>query len=182
MQKKELKKSTRHLTVLVLCAILSALSILFGKYLAINLGDTIRISFENLPILMAGLYFGPSAGAAVGVVADLVGCFLVGYSINPIITLAAAVMGLWAGFVGICLKKDSFKRVFLTVFPAHIIGSLTIKTVGLWIYYQMPFWATLGLRAVTYLLVSVLEIALLYLLSKNRAFSEQIRSLGRTSK
>ena len=76
-----------------ICAILAAFSIILGKYLAINVGENFRFSMENLPILLAGLYLGPLAGAIVGAVADLVGCLLVGYAINPIITLGAVSIG-----------------------------------------------------------------------------------------
>ena len=68
---------------LVVCAFLVALSIVCGKFLAIPVGEILRFSFENLPILFAGLAFGPVAGALVGVCADLLGCVLRGYAINP---------------------------------------------------------------------------------------------------
>ena len=70
------------LTLTVMLTMLSAMSIVLGKLLAVNLGEVLRLSFENLPIIFAGLAFGPLAGAAVGLVADTVGCLLVGYAIN----------------------------------------------------------------------------------------------------
>ena len=84
----------RVLRVTVFSALLAAISIVCGKYLAFNMGDFLRFSFENLPIIFAGMAFGPLIGALVGVVADLVGCLLVGYAINPIITVGAAAIGL----------------------------------------------------------------------------------------
>ena len=62
--------------VMVVSALLIALSIIFGKFLKIPIGDSLRISFENTPILMAGIFFGPIVGMAVGVCADIIGCFL----------------------------------------------------------------------------------------------------------
>ena len=49
-------------------AMLAAISIICGKYLAIRGGDILRFSFENLPIIFAGVAFGPVAGALVGIV------------------------------------------------------------------------------------------------------------------
>ena len=65
--------------VLVLAALLIAISIV-GKSLRVDFFSVIRISAETLPILMAGIFFGPFIGAAVGAGADLIGCFVTGRS------------------------------------------------------------------------------------------------------
>ena len=49
---------------MVASAFLVAISIVCGKYLAIRGGDVLRFSFENLPILLAGIAFGPLVGLA----------------------------------------------------------------------------------------------------------------------
>lgn len=171
------KNSQKHPNIqsIALCAILSALSILMGKYLAINIGESIRLSFENLPILIAGFYLGPLAGAAVGIVADLVGCLLVGYSINPIITLGAAAIGTLSGISGTFQCKSRFKKALITVISAHVIGSVLIKTVGLVIFYKMPFLATLGWRALTYVIIAIPETVLMLALTGSRAISIQMK-------
>lgn len=181
MKQKNVAKSPLSITVLVTCAIFSALSILLGKYLAVNLGETIRISFENLPIILAGFYLGPLFGASVGAVADLVGCILVGYSINPIITLGAALIGFTSGFVArLSIKKD-LTKVILAVFCPHIIGSLFIKTIGLSLFYKMPFFATLAGRAATYSIVFVLESVLFFALKRHKAFANQMNKIRKNS-
>ena len=58
-----------------------------------------RFSFENTPIIFAGMIFGPIVEALVGTVADLVGCVMVAYEINPLVTLGAALIGLISGIV-----------------------------------------------------------------------------------
>ena len=64
MQKKDSELLIfKSLTVLVISAFLAAISIVCGKYLAIRGGDVMRFSFENMPILMAGMLFGPVIGA-----------------------------------------------------------------------------------------------------------------------
>ena len=70
---------------MIMMALFIALSIVLGKQLSFTAGP-FRISFENLTVLMAGIFFGPLAGLTVGACADLFGCLLVGYAINPIIT------------------------------------------------------------------------------------------------
>ena len=55
--------------LLVRLALLAALSAVL-KLAQVPVGnDFLRISFENLPILLAGYLFGPFAGGAVGVAA-----------------------------------------------------------------------------------------------------------------
>ena len=90
-----MKKRKISLDLKILCqlAMLIAISIVAGKYLAIGIGEVLRFSLENLPIIFAGIAFGPIAGILVGVAADLIGCLLVGYTINPIVTIGAAVIG-----------------------------------------------------------------------------------------
>ena len=106
MQKKDSELLIfKSLTVLVISAFLAAISIVCGKYLAIRGGDVMRFSFENMPILMAGMLFGPVIGAVVGVVADLIGCVMVGYTINPVVTAGAAAIGFVGGVCYYILGK-----------------------------------------------------------------------------
>ena len=101
MQKMKKLPVFGSLQGLCFAGILAAMSIILGKFLQIPnpFQDFIRISFENLPIIIAGFSLGPIAGALVGTVADLIGCVLYGYSINPIITVGAASVGLVAGVI-----------------------------------------------------------------------------------
>ncbi len=173
--------SQKKIVLLCISAFLSALSIVLGKYLAINLGDTIRLSFENLPILFAGLYFGPIMGICVGVTADLVGCVLVGFTINPIITLGAALIGFTAGICKKLMKQDILSIVF-SVLLAHLFGSVITKTIGLFVFYKMPFFATLGLRSLTYLCISLCEILILCFLSKSSALTNETQKILKKGK
>ena len=99
----------------VAMALFIALSIIFGKFLAFNITSSLRISFENLPILFAGIIFGPISGGVVGLVADITGCIAVGYSINPLITLGAVSVGFVSGVLSRFLIKDN-KRNYFRVF------------------------------------------------------------------
>lgn len=160
--------------VMAMSAVLAAMSIVCGKYLAFGVGQVLRFSFENLPILVSGILFGPLVGAAVGVAADLIGCVLVGYAINPILTVGAAVIGLLGGF---CYRLSGNLpeaiRVLLSVGLAHLVGSIVIKTIGLAAFYDMPIGVLLLWRGLNYLIVGSVEYALIYLIMKNKA----IRSL-----
>lgn len=161
--------------VLAMAAVLVAMSIVCGKYLAIRGGDILRFSFENLPILLAGMLFGPVIGAVCGIAADLIGCFLVGYAINPMITLGAAVIGFSAGLLyRIGFKWSHGLRVLAAVGISHLIGSVGIKTFGLAAFYDLPFGVLLLWRLLNYAIIGTMEYLLLYGILKNKA----IRSLS----
>ena len=92
---KSTKNSTRTLTVL---ALLIAMSIVFSRVLSISTGF-VRFNLGSLPVLLAGIVFGPGAGFAVGALADMIGGILAGYAINPLIMLGAASIGLVGGWL-----------------------------------------------------------------------------------
>ncbi len=166
-QKKAARGSVR---ALAMTAVLVAMSIVCGKYLAIRGGDILRFSFENLPILMAGILFGPVLGALAGAAADLIGCMLVGYAVNPIVTLGAVAMGALGGILWRMSGRLSYPwRLALTVSLCHLVASVAIKTLGLAAFYSIPLWMLMLWRGLNYLIVGLLEYWLLYVILKNKA-------------
>lgn len=153
---------------IVAMALFIALSIVFGKFLAFNITSSIRISLENLPIIVAAAAYGPIAGAVVAATADLIGCVMVGYTINPIITMGAISIGLIAGTLS-HINCNKYLKCFITVVPAHFIGSVIIKTIGLYVYFKLPFLLTFASRAGVYAITSAVEILILHIL-----FSQKI--------
>ena len=168
------------LKVMVAASFLAALSIVLGKYLAFNIGQIFRLSFENLPIILAATSFGPFVGMAVGIVADLVGCLMVGYDINPLVTAGAAAIGLIAGIVyrlPIIRSLPPAARIAVTIAAAHLVGSVIIKSIGLVAYYAYPLPVLMLWRALNYLAVGVAEAFVIYFLYRSRAVTKQIEAL-----
>ncbi len=168
-----------NLRVLVASALLIALSVVLGKYLAVST-PVFRFSLENLPILMAGIFFGPVIGAIVGVIADLIGCVLMSYTVNPLITLGAALIGGLSGSVIRLSTRGGrpLRAVWIgaAVSIAHIAGSMTVKTVGLALFAHVPL-ETLLWRIPLYVIIGGVECALLLLLVRNKLFMGQLSRL-----
>ena len=168
--------------VLIVASLLAAMSIVLGKFGAINIGDSIRIGFGGLPIQMAGIFFGPVVGAAVGLVADVVGCIMKGYAINPIITVGSTCIGLFSGLVYHyalrAVKNSVLPKVAASTVTAHLIGSMIITSIGLYVYYHTPF-ETLVLRVPIYLITAAVETAVIYLMLKNKAFTAELNKVRR---
>jgi ECF transporter S component (folate family) len=179
-EKKQKKSIFKNTQTMVMLALFTALSIVFGKQLSITMG-AFRISFENLPILMAGIFLGPVAGAFVGLCADIVGCIIFGISINPIITLGGISIGFISGAVyhSHIVENPKLKLVLSTA-TAHIIGSMLIKSVGLYLYYHYAV-SLLLLRIPLYIVIGSAETLITYSLSENRAFQNQLQKIRVTA-
>ncbi len=162
-----------NVRVLIIAGLLIAMSSVFGKLLAFDLTPFIRISIENLPIIMAGIFFGPFVGGAVGLGADLLGCALKGYSVAPLITLGFVCIGVISGLISMKFKPNKAFNLALAVFIPHIICSMLIKSYGLHTLYGTPMEALLW-RIPTYLVIASFEFAVILLLTRNKAFSREL--------
>ena len=179
------RSSFGSIQVLIMMALFIALSIVLGKQLSFTAGP-FRISFENLTVLMAGIFFGPLAGLTVGACADLynpktvratMGCLLVGYAINPIITAGAASVGFISGLVyKNCFRTKPKLRLAASVGAAHVIGSMIIKSIGLRIYFGYPL-QMVALRVPLYIVIGCAEGYIIYLLLRNKAFGRQLERM-----
>ncbi len=173
-----------NVRVLAAAALLAAMSLILGKFLQIPnpFSNIFRISLENLPIILAGVCFGPAVGGAVGVVADIVGCLLYGYTINPIVTLGAAVVGIVSGTMArYIIRKPRLLSVLASTISAHLLGSVLIKSFGLASWYLSEY--SMGLtelilwRLGLYCVIGTVECMLIYFLTTRRAVMRQIEKM-----
>ena len=157
---------------LVLGAMLSAMSVVIGMFCKtfLNFGGGLwRVTFENLPIILAGIFLGPVTGGMVGIVSDLTSYLLSPqiYPPNLIVTFGAFAVGVTAGLMArFAVRERGTKQIALSAAVAHVIGSMIIKPIGLFQFYQ---WAVL-VRIPLYLVIAPLEILLLCLLWKQKSF------------
>ena len=184
MQKREKTKKNRVFSAqrLTIMALMIALSVVLGKYLAINVTTMIRISLENLPIIISAIALGPIGGGLVALIADILGCILVGYEINPIVTLGAVTIGVLCGVIyKFTPLLGTIKRLILSVSISHLIGSVVIKTAGLAAFYlskyDMGFGTLFLIRLGTYFVTGGVEILIISLLLKSRAIKKIINNI-----
>lgn len=166
MSKKTNAFSTRTLTA---AAMLTALSVVIGivcKNL-FTFSVYYRVTFENLPIIISGLLFGPTVGAVCGICADIVSCLCsTNPALNPIITIGAASVGICAGLAPKFVKKPGSGQYALAVFSAHLVGMIIIKTIAKMIFFGMP-WFGVFICIIISALVGTVEFTIIkWLLSK----------------
>lgn len=176
-------KMFANLKILICAAIFIAISIVLGKFIPILNFDVLRFSLENLTIVLSGIIFGPFVGAVVGTVADLLGCVMVGYTINPVVTLGAAAIGFFSGlFSFFIISKPLWLKVLLSELAGHVIGSVIIKTLGLAVYYDTPILVTMSWRLLNYCIISAIEFAIIFLALKSRGVQKALKGLYATHK
>lgn len=159
-----------------------ALTVVLDKFVMIPLGNTIRIGFGSLPVILAAIYLSPVAGAVIALVADLVGCLLAGYAVNPIITLGFVLTAFLSGVLYnyVFAKLPLTLRLFLSIIPAAAVGSALVTSFGLWLWYSKgtpyPLYvlARLPSFAINYTAVTVI-IRLVLLHGGTRAFFGKLR-------
>ena len=168
-----LNKNVRALTT---SAMLTAMSVIIGilckNFLNFG-GGLFRITFENLPIILTGILYGPIVGGAVGIATDLISYFLSSqiYPPNLIVTVGAMAVGVVSGVVSrFIVKKRGYAQIIISGAAAHIVGSMIIKPIGLFQFYQ---WSVL-FRIPLYLVIAPIEILILCLLYRSSAFRRVI--------
>ena len=166
--------STRNL---ILMAALIAMQIILARFLSIQASDILRISFESVPIVLAGMWLGPLSGAIVALIADILGTVLSGYGIwFPPIALGPILVGVISGLStkyvfrsDLSSTRDSWK-VILTVVVAGIVNSFLVGTVTTTMYSIIVmgntnafsvllwtnFWGRLTTKPVTILVNAIL--------------------------
>ena len=174
MQKKKRERLLFSTKGIVFMALMVACSIILGKLLAINVTTMIRISLENLPIILAAIALGPVGGGIVAFVADILGCVIVGYEINPIVTFGAVTIGVVCGLI--CKQRTLSKKwgvkLIIAVVTSHFFGSVLITTLGLSAFYlsnyEMGFVTLLLIRLGVYIATASIEIGIISLLLRNK--------------
>jgi len=128
---------------LVMMGVLIAIEIILARFLSIQT-ETLRISFETIPIGLAGIWLGPAAGALVALVSDILGTIISGYGVYfPPLSLGpvafAVVCGLCTKYLfhqGIGATRDTWKVAF-TAIVAGCLNSFVFGLVGVTLYQMV---------------------------------------------
>lgn len=151
---------------LVLMAVLISMQIVLARFLAIQASDFLRISFEAVPVALAGMWLGPLAGAIVAWVSDFLGMCLFGQGTYfPLIALGpvayAIICGVGTKYVfrsNLAEHGETWKAIVLLVIGgiinAFVIGPVTttlysIMVMGNTAAFDVLLWTNLVGRFAT---------------------------------
>ena len=170
------KKRINSITVLTTSAMMTALSVVIGIFCKtyLNFGTGLfRITFENLPIIMSGIIYGPIIGGIVGAASDLVSYLFSAqvYPPNLIVTLGATLVGVVSGLISkFIVRKKGIAQIVSSGISAHIVASMIVKPIGLYQFYGMlVLW-----RIPIYLVIAPIEILVICLLLRRKSFANLV--------
>ena len=147
------KKQYWNVKTLVFMALLIAMHLVLTRVLVIDLG-AYRISVGSVCTILAGLWLGPVAGGVCGLCADIIGCFMKGYAVNPFITVAAILWGVLPALAKplFANRKKTGKTVGIcvSIVVTAILSSLVFTTAGLVIMLGYNFYAIMPGRLVEF--------------------------------
>ena len=147
------KKQYWNVKTLVFMALLIAMHLVLTRVLVIDLG-AYRISVGSVCTILAGLWLGPVAGGVCGLCADIIGCFMKGYAVNPFITVAAILWGVLPALAKplFANRKKTGKTVGIcvSIVVTAVLSSLVLTTAGLVIMLGYNFYAIMPGRLVQF--------------------------------
>ena len=149
---------------LVVCAMLTALGVVLGGLLSIPFGSyTLKIGFGVLPVIIAGVLYGPGYGAIVGALCDLLQALIFPKgAYMPWFTVVGALFGLIPGLFFIKRQTPTFPRILLAVAVGQIVGSVICNTLLVIWLYGSP-WQIVYARIINQAVMIPLYSALVYL-------------------
>jgi len=144
---------------LVLMALLTSLSIILTRIASIRIAfagvEGIRIGLGDLPVILAGITFGPFSGGMVGALSDVVG-----YFINPMgaymphFTLVKALSGIIPGIMMLVNSQGYKSHLYIgwIVFVTQLVTSTILTPYFLQILFGIPVGVTILPRAAALLI------------------------------
>ncbi|MBO4818930.1 MAG: folate family ECF transporter S component [Firmicutes bacterium] len=167
-----MKKQKITTKMLVTLAMLLALEIVLSRFLSIQTPVT-RIGFGFVPLVIAGILFGPIPASIVAVLSDVLGALLFPTSgaYYPPLTITSFLVGLT---YGLFLYKATFDpkkvkdwlRVVLTVAVRQGVWALLLQSYWLSLLYGNTYKQTVTMRIPQVLLLSAVEIVVIPILIK----------------
>lgn len=161
--------STRTVTNLsLLTAVSIVLTRVFSVVLPLGGALALRLGFGEIPIMLAGVLFGPIPGAVTGAAADLVG-FLInphGGPYFPGFTITAALTGLIAGVMAKRIRGYDWLPMGLMVLVNDVVTNVTLNTVWLIIMYELDVRVILPARLLARLVTIPIYTVVLVLIAR----------------
>ena len=167
IMQKNSYKTYWNVKTLVFMALLVAMHLVLTRVLVVELG-AYRISVGSVCTILAGLWLGPVAGGVCGFCADIIGCFMKGYAVNPMITVAAVLWGVLPALLKplFANKGRTGKTVGICISVAvtGFFSSLVFTTAGLVLFLGYNFYAIMPGRLVQFVIMIPIYCVLTVLL------------------
>ncbi|MBP0963173.1 MAG: folate family ECF transporter S component [Oscillospiraceae bacterium] len=154
-------KSRISLRLMVVVALLTAMQIIFSRLLSYSVWN-MKIGLAFVPVMLAGMVFGPLAGALVGGLSDFIGALL--FPIGPYFpgfTLTAALTGAMFGWV--LHKRQHFGRVCGVVLFNQLVLGLLVNSFWISVLYGSSYTGLLLSRLLQYAILVPIEVIITWI-------------------
>lgn len=154
-------------------AMLTAISVVLARLLALFYTGEIRLSLGNIPVMFAGIFFGPLAGGICGLLADFIGCLIKGEAYFIPLALSPFLVGFIPGMVAKTASRKTKKGISgvftlgTTIIITNILTAILWSTYALSLLIGKGFFILLPGRAFETALQTIIEIIILYILLNN---------------
>jgi len=178
---QKITMSTKKIAYL---SFLTALTIILTRILSIRIPiagvEGVRIGFGALPIIFAGVAFGPAAGGIVGALGDLLG-----YFINPLgaymphFTLTSFLTGFIPGVIVFYVLKRcrTLPVIFIAISIGQLISSLILVPYFINTLFGVPFTVLMPPRLLSQLInIPVYAYFIRVLLNYNAVQTRKIKA------
>jgi ECF transporter S component (folate family) len=164
-------KKTYMLTHLSLLLAIAVLLSMLGFMIPIAGISGLKVTFAFLPIMLAGIVFGPAAGAIVGVLTDILGYITVFHAYGPWFpgfTVTLALTGALPALILNWLKNQDQAKLWKLVIAVGFTSILTtlINTYFVQILYGKAFMVILPIRLLKEAIFLPIEIISLNIVVK----------------
>lgn len=131
---------------LVVCALLTALGVVLGGLLSIPAMPfgtySLKIGFGVVPVIIAGVLYGPGYGAMVGGLTDFIQAMIFPKGAYiPFFTVIGVLFGFIPGLFFAGHQQPKFPRILISVFAGQTIASVICNTLLLIWLYGLPWEA-----------------------------------------
>lgn len=144
---------------LVYLGLLTALAVIFTRFIVVTIAiggvDNFRLGIGQLFLILAGILYGPLAGAYVGAMADIIG-FVVrpGGPYVPLFTLTSMLTAILPGLLLTIMRRGrtglpSLGQLMIAVAFGQIVSPILLTSYFLQISFGHPFVVSLAPRLVT---------------------------------
>ena len=151
--------------MMAILSILLALEVIIARFGTIRPSESIKLSLDFIPVVIAAILFGTVPAVVMSILADVLGAFL--FPVGPFFpgfTVTAALTGF---IYGIFLHKTrSFPHILAAVLVQQLVCSLIVNTFWLHILYGLPYLPTMAARLIQCAVMVALQLVLIPIIDK----------------
>ncbi|MBU9788999.1 folate family ECF transporter S component [Lentilactobacillus sp. IMAU92037] len=159
-------RKLRTLDVVVL-GVLMALALILGRF---TVGTQfMRLSFGFIVVAITSYLYGPLWSSTTAALGDIIGTLISGSPYFPGFTVSAILGAAIYGFF-FYNKEITWKRVIVSQLIIAVLVNAVLNTFWLTVLYKTPFFGLLPMRTLKEVIITPIQIAILYFIMNSKSF------------